>query len=365
MNLGRRIFLLSSGAVIIGAGATGLSFRNAGTADGYSAAIDSQRARLRQGNHLREMVRFATLAANGHNTQPWRFQLSAREIAVLPDFSRRTPVVDPDDHHLYVSLGCATENIALAAGAFGLRTHANFESGNGGRIVIALESAPETSSVLRDAIPHRQSTRADFRGRTVSAEELSQLDAAGQAEGVRLVMVADAARLGRIRDLVASGNTAQMRDPAFVAELKAWIRFNPAHALETGDGIYSAAGGNPVLPTWLGRPLFDLTFTAEAENRKYASQIDSSAGVAIFFAELDDPEHWVRVGRACQRFALQATALGLKHSFINQPVEVQALRAELAALAGVPTHRPDIVMRFGHGPDLPKSPRRPADQVMI
>jgi hypothetical protein len=219
--------------------------------------------------------------------------------------------------------------------------------------------------VLRDAIPHRQSTRADFRGRTVSAEELSQLDTAGQAEGVRLVMVTDVARLGRIRDLVASGNTAQMRDPAFVAELKAWIRFNPAHALETGDGIYSAAGGNPVLPTWLGRPLFDLTFTTEAENRKYASQIDSSAGVAIFFAERDDPEHWVRVGRACQRFALQATALGLKHSFINQPVEVQALRAELAALAGVPTHRPDIVMRFGHGPDLPKSPRRPVDQVII
>ena len=34
--------------------------------------------------------------------------------------------------------------------------------------------------------------------------------------------------------------------------------------------------------------------------------------------------HWIEVGRACQRFALQATALGLKCAFINQPVEVPA-----------------------------------------
>jgi hypothetical protein len=26
---------------------------------------------------------------------------------ILPDLSRRCPAVDPDDHHLFVSLGCA------------------------------------------------------------------------------------------------------------------------------------------------------------------------------------------------------------------------------------------------------------------
>jgi hypothetical protein len=72
----------------------------------------------------------------------------------------------------------------------------------------------------------------------------------------------------------------------------------------------------------------------------------------------------VQVGRACQRFALQATALGLKHAFVNQPVEVPALRPELAALAGAGDKRPDIVMRFGYGPELPKSPRRPVEAVL-
>jgi hypothetical protein len=70
------------------------------------------------------------------------------------------------------------------------------------------------------------------------------------------------------------------------------------------------------------------------------------------------------VGRACQRFALQATALGLKHAFINQPVEVPALRPELAALLGRPGQRPDVVMRFGFGPLMPYAPRRPVVEVI-
>jgi hypothetical protein len=59
----------------------------------------------------RELVRYATLAPSSHNTQCWRFKLEKNLISILPDFARRCPAVDPDDHHLFVSLGCATENL--------------------------------------------------------------------------------------------------------------------------------------------------------------------------------------------------------------------------------------------------------------
>ena len=52
----------------------------------------------------------------------------------------------------------------------------------------------------------------------------------------------------------------------------------------------------------------------------------------MFVGERDDRAHWVAAGRACQRFALMATTLGLRHAFVNQPVEVARLRPELAAL---------------------------------
>src|SRR5688500_2606757 len=73
------------------------------------------------------LVRCATLAASSHNTQPWKFRHEGNGIIILPDPSRRCPEVDPDDHHLFASLGCATENLALAAEAAGLRANVTFD----------------------------------------------------------------------------------------------------------------------------------------------------------------------------------------------------------------------------------------------
>ncbi len=167
-----------------------------------------------------------------------------------------------------------------------------------------------------------------------------------------------------MRDLVVAGNIAQMGDAAFIKELKTWLRFSPREAAQAGDGLFSAASGNPTLPAWLGPRVFDWVFRSDAENDKYSRQLRSSAGVAVFVSQRDDRDHWVRAGQACQRFALQATALGLKHAFVNQPVEVASLRPELAALVGMPGRRPDIVMRFGYGPKLPFSARRPVEAVL-
>ncbi|MFM9887270.1 MAG: Tat pathway signal protein, partial [Burkholderiales bacterium] len=64
-------------------------------------------------NEYMDLVRYATLAASSHNTQPWTFKIEPGRIAILPDLSRRCPAVDPDDHHLYASLGCAAENLLL------------------------------------------------------------------------------------------------------------------------------------------------------------------------------------------------------------------------------------------------------------
>lgn len=154
-----------------------------------------------------------------------------------------------------------------------------------------------------------------------------------------------------------------MGDAAFVREFKTWLRFNPRQALASRDGLFSATSGNPAAPSWLGPSMFDWFFRADAENDKYAAHLRSSSGVAVFVSQKDDREHWILAERTCQRFALQATALGLKHAFVNQPVEVAPLRPQLAALVGLPGRRPDIVMRFGHGPVLHFSARRPVEAV--
>jgi hypothetical protein len=264
----------------------------------------------------------------------------------------------------FVSLGCATENLIQAALAHGLKGEAQFDPA-GDAVHVTLEPTQAHSTPLFTAIPHRQCTRGDYDGKPLSSDELALLQRAGSSDTVRLILLTGRPAIEQTLDYVIQGNTAQMADPAFVKELKDWIRFNGAEAVRTRDGLYSLCSGNPNIPSWIGDVAFRWVFTPKAENDKYARQVRSSAGLAVFVGLAADKAHWVDVGRCYERFALQATALGIRNAFLNQQVEVAALRPPFAAALGLTGQRPDLVVRFGRGPVLPRSLRRPVEAVLV
>ena len=182
--------------------------------------------------------------------------------------------------------------------------------------------------------------------------------------GVSLLIITDATERETALDLLIRGNSAQIDDPAFVRELKHWIRFNPAEATATGDGLFTRTTGNPTVPTWIGERMCGIVFTKKSENARYPAQLRSSSGIAIFVGDKPDHEHWVKVGRCFERFALQASALGIRHAHLNQLVEVPAARAEFARWLGIGTARPDLCVRFGMAPPMPASLRRPVADVV-
>ncbi|MBU1691696.1 MAG: Tat pathway signal protein [Gammaproteobacteria bacterium] len=313
---------------------------------------------------LHELVRYATLAPSSHNTQCWKFRIDDGAISILPDLSRRCPAVDPDDHHLFVSLGCAAENLSQAALAHGLMGHASIDTAGGNALRVALEQTKPVASALFHAIPERQSTRGEYDGQPLAQHELELLENAGAGQGVQVIVLTERKAMETVLEYVVQGNTAQMNDPAFVDELKRWIRFSGDEAVRTGDGLYAASSGNPAAPTWLGSLLFNLFFTPKSENDKYAKHVRSSAGIAIFVSDAPGPAQWVEVGRCYERFALQSAALGIRNAMLNQPVEVSTLRPQFAAFLGIGQRRPDLVVRFGRGPKLPSSLRRPIQAVL-
>jgi len=146
----RRKFILGSTAA---ATLTQLS----GCAGNSMAEYDKASAELRRPfpvtSDFAEYVRFATLAPSGHNTQPWHFRVLQNGGSILPDLSRRAPVVDPDDHHLFVSLGCAAENFLIAAAANGQPGAITFSNDPESRIDIDLAHASPQSDALFHAIP--------------------------------------------------------------------------------------------------------------------------------------------------------------------------------------------------------------------
>jgi hypothetical protein len=61
----------------------------------------------------------------------------------------------------------------------------------------------------------------------------------------------------------------------------------------------------------------------------------------------------------------QGTALGIRTAHVNMPVEVASLRPKFAEAVGLGRSRPDLVIRFGRGPTLLPSLRRPVQAVLV
>ena len=111
-----------AGATVVVAGTGALSYRV-----WDSAVLDPEHGRaFDPWRHWRDdsgpfgLVAAGILGANPHNTQPWRFLISDERIEVFADRSRHTALLDPRSRELRVGLGCAIENIAIAASVRGL-----------------------------------------------------------------------------------------------------------------------------------------------------------------------------------------------------------------------------------------------------
>src|SRR5579859_7134181 len=68
-----------------------------------------------------DLVRAAILAANPHNSQPWLFRVTQTQIDLFSDRRRNQGTVDPFLIEMHIGLGCALENLLVAAAANGYR----------------------------------------------------------------------------------------------------------------------------------------------------------------------------------------------------------------------------------------------------
>jgi hypothetical protein len=313
----------------------------------------------------RELIRYATLAPNGHNTQPWQFTAEGDTICILPDDFRRLAVVDPHDRALWISLGCALENLVIAAQSAGYESEITYPT-PGAHYYISVQLRQTTvagSNPLFDAIPDRQNTRSPYDGRPVPSADLERIESIPTEAGISLRVFTAADQIEAILEYIKAGDQRQYGDQAFIDELVHWIRFNKPEAFRTLDGLYTRCSGNPEIPRWLGR-LFVTTSSAGQQAQTDERNVRSSSGLLVLVSEQDDKRDWIDTGRVYERLALTLTTLGIKCAFLNQPIEVAELRAEFQSYLDLGTAQPQLLMRFGYAEPMPHSLRRPIEQVI-
>ena len=315
-----------------------------------------------------EFVRYATLAPSGHNTQPWKFSITDDCIKIFPDFTQALPVVDPDNRELYISLGCALENLVIAAKHAGYDPEVKYfqASEPDECLSVTLKHSNVTGdNNLFHAISRRHTNRREYDKQQIPAADLRKIESVLTEEGVTSLVLTESGAIEQIIELVREGNRIRMNDDSFMDEITSWIRFSDSEEGSHLDGLTSRAMGRSPAPGWLGRMFMRIFIGAKSQSKTDEKNIRSSSALMVVISKKNDKKSWIDVGRSFERIALTLTTLEIESAHLNQLCEVPELKNRLQQHLTLGSAHPQLLLRIGYAEPLPRSPRRPYQLVLM
>lgn len=336
----------------------------------------------------RRPLRAAILAASPHDTQPWRFAVSPGGIEVYADRARHLGTFDPFRREMHLGLGCAIENLVIAARVNGMTADVQPATGRlepspGPEPImaarVALEAGQASPHPLFDAIPRRHTNRGPYRDEPVAPERLRGLADAVSGPSVRVTFLSDSGARREAAHAIIAATERIIADPEMSEDSFRWIRTGRREIWTHRDGVTIETSGASRLVAAAGKLLPDLS--AETTDRFW---LDTTRDVhtatapvfgLILVRDRLDMAQGIEAGRAWQRLHLAATAQGLAAQPLNQPVEMvdrdrmlgraDVFGPALARLAAANGWEATFVFRLGYaGRTALRSPRRPLEDVL-
>jgi len=338
------------------------------------------------------LVRAAIVAASPHNTQPWLFRVTASRIELSLDTMRNVGALDPYLREAHIGMGCALENLMLAAAANGYAATATLLAGKLAPIsaqpkpelIARIDLAPGKAQEdeLFAAIPRRHTNRSPYDPKRPLPPELVEALprlASGETD-VKVFLFADEAQRKKIVEVSAAANAEIYSDPEVKRDNASWVRTKWSAVQKYKDGLTidsfglppAAAASSKMMPEGVIRRV-----VARAQIEGYSKLISSAPLIGmIALRDRYDREQNLRAGRIWQRAHLLATARGVAGRPCNEAVEIvdheRALGREprrlalLAEIIGDAAWQPTFIFYLGYT-TLPAkaSPRRPASEVVL
>ncbi|HET8846513.1 MAG TPA: nitroreductase family protein, partial [Ktedonobacteraceae bacterium] len=296
-------------------------------------------------------LQYALLAPSEYNTQPWLFHIRGDSVEVYLDWSRRLPIVDPEDRELLISAGAACLNLQMAIRHFGYQVQTEYllddlaNSALLARLSRGLKQAPTMEEDhLFLAIPQRRSNRTPFSERGVPEAIVKRLELQAGREGAWLMALDDPSLRLEIAQLIREGDQLQWADKAFRAELAQWLHPRFPTNSDGLPGEVEPRGSSQKTTN----PLVVRTVNRWADEFVRDQQLVGGAPLLVILGTFADTRaDWFAAGMAAERVLLEACAGGLQTSFVNQPNQNPALRKKLCQLLGR-KDSPQLVLRFGY-----------------
>lgn len=359
------IGLALGGTVLVGAGA------------GYllSDKRNLVRADLKPGNDQpdtlqpdeMEILFLASLAPNGHNTQPWFVSHLAPFHWIIGNDRRKwLPAVDPDQRETLLSLGAFLQNLEFAAESLGyvcgwsLLATTNQDE----RVMeVRLTKIGARNSGPIETMKSRRTMRAGFSRDALSTEDLAHL-VAGEPDSIHYLPVAGKEARFLNEQTIEANRLQAYRDPA-QQELADWVRFSSDEARKKRDGLTTGSMEIKGLAGWAVRNFYGKADVLKRGFRERGidqvrREVSAAGGWILITSKETSVASLLETGRRMQRFFLKVRARGIGLHPMTQILEEPATRLALPSGTGI---GPPIqfILRVGYVKDYPPpvSLRRP------
>jgi len=283
------------------------------------------------------LVAAGVLAANPHDTQPWIFHVRDDAIEIYADLSRNLGAMDAYVREMHLGLGCAIQNMLLAAGPNGYAAELDTVSGSlldlrerrapvRAATIHLTKRAPAAPDSLYRAIPERHTNRYAYdRDRALPRDWLDFAAHADVSDDVRIFLFEDDSKRETFDALVIDATEAIIADKTMIADSDRWFRTSRSDIDAHRDGpTLDAAGLSTV--TLLFAKLFPVS--SETAHQGWLSQtrdtqVPSAALTGVIAVRNRyDRANTIAAGRTWQRLHLTATGHGIAMQPLNQPIEM-------------------------------------------
>jgi hypothetical protein len=325
-----------------------------------------------------DAFRYAILAPNPHNRQPWLIRMEGRDGALIScDPEKRLPETDPFDRQITIGFGTFLELARIAAAQRGIRMDVlPFPDGEpsprlDARPVARLRFVKDAGvkpDPLFEAITRRRTNRQLYGPDAPSPAQLDMLAAEGT------VVSRDPALLAQLRPITVAAISTEMATPDAHMESVRLMRIGHAEVDARPDGL-ALTGPMIEATSMLGlttrEAIADTRSTAFRMGLEDLRSTYGSIPAAVWIttpsnARLDQLE----AGRRYARVTLRAAALGLAMHPLSQSLqEYPEMAGHFAAihrlLGAGDGQRVQMLARVGFAPDVAPAARYPVSAHIV
>lgn len=248
---------------------------------------------------------------------------------------------------MYISVGCALENLLVAAEHFGYSHKVSYDEEEQA-VVVHIGSGGRLSSFrhpeLFEAIRVRHTNRKTFQIMPIPSETLRLLQDICIEDGSKVQVTDDLETKEKMVDLILRANNFLFSNPAFRAELVYWH----------GKGSF----GIPWIVSEITQEAVTRVNLGRFKANKDSKAVMSASILAIISSQKDDRAAQVMAGQVLERVWLKATALGISLQPMTNVLKVPDFRTEVANLFPSSDVYPQLIFRLGYAEPAQKRTTR-------